>query len=277
MNLVIASKLETLEQDIKKLSDSFETAKAARAIKAICSHLRGVDGELSFYTLADFEVELYQARAVDIARNKELTIKLAEFRQEISALQARSSHFEAQCNDYLRCIKKYQSEISSLTSTVHKHQRNFEATSAENDKLKTEIQELKVLNTTMADSISEDRRTSMMENATMRAELNTLQKSTQDYKAAFASTRKKLQLTRQRHMNLLGMTEPLSPMGEELDSTSVTWTEEGLSAQQPFGLLLGSDGIARTVPAVLLGTAETTTSLESNINLDDLSDLACLL
>ena len=111
----------------------------------------------------------------------------------------------------------------------------------------------------------------------MKAELDTLQKSTKDYKAAFVSTKRKLQLAQQRHMNLLGMAEPLSPMGQELDSTTVSWTEEGLSAQQSFGSLLSTDGIMRTYPIEALRTAATTMSLESHINMSDLSDEACLL
>ena len=277
MNFLIASKLESTEREIKGLDDTIEKTRISSAIKAVCSYLRGIDDELAIYTASDLELELFRARAEDISKNRELTIRLEEFRREISTLKSRSSYFESQCNDYLRCIKQYQTEIASLSLTVHKHQKNFEASSTENAKMKVEIQELKTLNSTMADSISEDRRSATIENATMKAELDTLQKSTKDYKAAFVSTKKKLQLAHQRHMNLLGMAEPLSPMGQELDSTTVSWTEEGLSAQQSFGSLLSTDGIMRTYPIEALRTAATTMSLESHINMSDLSDEACLL
>jgi len=232
--------------------------------------------ELNIYTPADLDVAIYKARASDSERLKESSIIIEELKKVSAAHKHRADHFERVCSEHLTCITRYQTEISSLSLTVIKHQRNSEASQSELTKMKREFEELTKVNSTLAASISHKDRASTLENAALKARVDSLQKSADDYSDAFKSTKRKLLLAKRQHMDLLGMADPESPMGQELDTASLEWGSQGLAPDTDVGSLLSSDGTAQAIIFRRLSFEMSGESDYGMIGLD-LSDANCLM
>jgi len=232
--------------------------------------------ELNIYTSADLDVAIYKARASDSERLKESSIIIEELKKVSAAHKHRADHFERVCSEHLTCITRYQTEISSLSLTVIKHQRNSEASQSELTKMKREFEELTKVNSTLAASISHKDRASTLENAALKARVDSLQKSADDYSDAFKSTKRKLLLAKRQHKDLLGMADPESPMGQELDTASLEWGSQGLAPDTDVGSLLSSDG---TSQAIIFRRLSFEMSGESDYGMIglDLSDANCLM
>lgn len=270
-------------ESLSKLQDSISASKSipnksrcTAIISNLADYIEDPSTELKFYTTADFEVAIYRARSSDIEKLKESSVIIDELKKASAAHKHRADHFERVCSEHLTSISRCQTEISSLSLTVIKHQRNSESSQAELNKVRREYEEVMKVNSTLAASISSQDRASTIENAELRAKLDSLQKSADDYSNAFKSTKKKLQLSRRQHMDLLGMADAESPMGQELDTASLEWGSDGLTAATPVGLLLSTDG---STQEVVYRRITSSTSIESDCNIFglDLSDANCLV
>jgi len=106
--------------------------------------------------------------------------------------------------------------------------------------------------------------------------VDSLQKSADDYSNAFKSTKRKLLLAKRQHMDLLGMADTESPMGQELDTSSLEWGDQGLLPDTDVGSLLSTDGVSQDVIFKRLTLETSGVSDCETIGLD-LSDANCLL
>lgn len=76
-------------------------------------------------------------------------------------------------------------------------------------------------------------------------------------------------------MDLLGMADTESPMGQELDTASLEWGSQGLEPNTDVGSLLSTDGTTQAVTFRRL-----TLGMSGGLDFDsllDLSDANCLL
>jgi hypothetical protein len=115
-----------------------------------------------------------------------------------------------------------------------------------------------------------------VENAQLKAKIESLTKSEKDYSDAFKSTKRKLQLCKRQHQELLGLSETESPMGLELDTSSLIWEGETLGAGTTAGLLLAADGTTSRTMAMMIPHGQSGESLCIDLNFD-LSDANCLI
>jgi len=274
---------EKVLDNLSKLQSNLRAAKTIpniprciAVVDSLFDYIEDPLSELNIYTSADLDVAIYKARASDSEKLKESSIIIEELKKVSSAHKHRADHFERVCNENLTCITRYQTEISSLSLTVTKHQRNSEASQSELIKMKREFEEITKVNSTLAASISSKDRAYTLENAALKARMDSLQKSADDYSNAFKSTKRKLLLAKRQHMDLLGMADSDSPMGQELDTASLEWGSQGLEPDTDVGSLLSSDGTSQRVMFRRLSLEMSGGSDCGMIGLD-LSDANCLL
>jgi len=276
MTAKVLDKIAKLQSALSLSKGIPNVSRCLSIVDSLSDYIEDPTSELKIYTSADLDVAIYRARASDSEKIKESSIIIEELRKVSSAHKHRADHFERVCNEHLTSITRYQTEISSLSLTVIKHQRNSEASQSELTKMKREYEEIQKVNSTLAASISSSDRVTTLENANLKSRLDSLQKSADDYSSAFKSTKRKLLLAKRQHMDLLGMADSESPMGQELDTSSLEWGNEGLSANTSVGCLLSTDGSEDQVTFRRL-TFDISGGSDLSIAGLDLSDANCLV
>lgn len=253
-----------------------ELERCTSLLDSLVDYIEDPSSELDIYTHTDLDIAIYRARSSDSEKIKELSIIVDELKRSSAAHKTRADHFERVCGEHVTTIVRLQTEVSKMSLTVIKHQRNSEASQSELNRMKREFEEVQKVNASMAASISSQERASTLENSTLKARVDSLQKSLDDYSNAFKSTKRKLVLARRQHMNLLGMSESESPMGQELDTTSLEWGDQGITEDTHVGSLLSSDGREQSVQyqMLTLNISGTDSCIDEML---DLSDANCLV
>jgi len=203
MNDSIVEKLAKIRREVQVHSISEDTNRCIQLIEALIDYFSDRSVGINFYTEAALEVAIYRARAEDVSRAHQDSIIIEELKRTNQAHKHRSDYFEQVCSDLKVSIGKYQTEISSLSLTVIKHQRNYEAGQTELVRVKKELEELKKVNDSLVTSISHQDRASVEENSKLKARVESLTKSERDFSDAFKSTKRKLLLCRRQHQDLL--------------------------------------------------------------------------
>jgi len=247
MTAKILERLSKLQDDLRASKFTPDISRCHSILGTVADYIKEPAAGLQIYTSADLDVAIYKARSSDSEKIKESSIIIEELRKISAAHKHRADHFERVCSDHLTCITRYQTEISSLSLTVIKHQRNSEAAHSELTKMKREYEEISKVNSMLAASISESDRETTLENSILKARVDSLTKSADDYSNAFKSTKKKLLLARRQHMDLLGMADTASPMGQELDTLSLEWGDQEPDAATDVGSLLSTDGSTQEI------------------------------
>jgi len=276
MNDSIVEKLSKIEREVKRQNVSDDTNRCLQLLEALIDYFSDNSFGINFYTEAALEVAIYRARAEDVSRARQDSIIIDELRRSNEAHKHRADYFEQICTDLKTSIAKNQTEISSLSLTVLKHQRNYEAGQTELIRIKKDLEECQKVNASLVSSISSQDRATTAENAKLKAKMESLTKSEKDYSDAFKSTKRKLQLCRRQHQELLGLSEMDSPMGSELDTSSLTWEKEALVTNTFAGLLLAADGTSSHTTVELLASGISGESLCIDLNFD-LSDANCMV
>jgi len=276
MTAKILENLTKLQNSLRASKSVPGNARCLLILDTLADYIDEPATELNIYTSADLDVAIYKARSTDSEKIRELSIIVEELRKVSSAHKHRADHFERICSEHLTCITRYQTEISSLSLTVIKHQRNSEAAQSELTNMKREYEEISKVNSTLAASMSANDRAHTLENSTLKARVDSLQKSADDYSNAFKSTKKKLLLAKRQHTDLLGMADVESPMGQELDTSSLEWGDQGLDAATSVGSLLSTDG---SMQEAMFRRVTLNISGESDYGMSrlDFSDANCLI
>jgi len=276
MNDSIVEKLSKIERDVKRLNVSEDTSRCLQLIEALIDYFSDISSGINLYTESALEIAVYRARAEDVSRAHQDSIVIEELRRNNQAHKHRADYFEQICTDLKTSIAKNQTEISSLSLTVLKHQRNYEAGQTELARIKKELEECQKVNTSLVSSISTQDKATIVENAELKARMYSLTKSEKDYSDAFKSTKRKLQLCRRQHQELLGMSEMESPMGSELDTSSLTWERDTLGEDTFAGLCIATDGSVSHTTLHLVGSGISGEPLCDDLDFD-LSDANCLV